>query len=100
MANAHILIDDSIKDCGTKKYFKIVVDKKIARLIKNRYHIVGGKLKLITNPDELIGETISLRSPLYCKNTKGICPICYGDSWKLLQNKNIGVKTNAPLKIK
>jgi len=91
MANAHILLDDSIKDCGTKTVFKLVVDKTIAGLIKDRYMMVNGRPKLISEPSELIGQTINLRSPLYCKSEKGICPICYGDSWKHLKNKNIGV---------
>jgi len=91
MANAHIQIDDSIKDCGTKKTFKILIDKDLAGDIKNRYYIKNTKPSLITNPEELIGQTIELRSPLYCKSIKGICPICYGTSWSELNNKNIGV---------
>ena len=93
MANSHILLDDSIEDCGTTRYFKLQVDESIAKLIKNRY-IVGstGKPKLIKDPTELIGKTVNLRSPLYCKcPDSNICPICYGDSWKELHNKNIGV---------
>lgn len=91
MANANVLLDDSIPDCGTTKYFKLTVDKNIAKIIDKRYIIVRGKPKLIEDPQSLIGETINLRSPLYCKSEKGICPICFGDSWKTMQNKNIGI---------
>ena len=40
---------------------------------------------------ELIGQVIQLRSPLYCQCETGICPVCYGDSWKILENKSVGV---------
>lgn len=91
MANSHIILDDSIKDCGTKQYFKLKVDKSIAGTIKDRYYQLNGRPKLIDNPAELIGQTINMRSPLYCKSEKGICPICYGKSWELLKTKNIGI---------
>ena len=91
MANAGIQLDDSIKDCGTQKFFKISVDKNIASIIGKRYMSVGGKPKLIEDPQSLIGQTINLRSPLYCHSEKGICPICYGKSWEVLKNKNIGI---------
>lgn len=91
MAMAHIVIDDSIKDCGTKRYFKINVTPDIAGVINNRYIVVNGRPKLVTNPKELIGQTINLRSPLYCKSEKGICPICYGDSYKKLNTDKIGI---------
>ena len=93
MANSHILLDDSKEDCGTTKYFKLQVDEKIAKIIKDRYIVTSsGKPKLIKDPSELIGKTINLRSPLYCKcPNSNICPTCYGDSWKLIKNKNIGI---------
>lgn len=91
MASAHIMLDDSIKDCGTKKYFKLTVTPDLAKLLKYRYHVVNGKPKLIENVDDIIDKTINLRSPLYCKSEKGICPICYGDNYKKINTKNIGV---------
>lgn len=91
MANAHIVIDENHKDCGTHTYFKITVTPDIAGIINHRYHMVNGRPKLIENSKELIGKTINLRSPLYCKSERGICPTCYGDSWKRLRTKNIGI---------
>ena len=67
------------------------VDKTLAGIIDKRYMTVNGKPKLIEDPKSLIGETINLRSPLYCLSEKGICPICFGKSWEKMQNKNIGV---------
>ncbi len=93
MANSHILLDDSKEDCGTTKYFKLQVDDTVAKIIKDRYMVTStGRPKLIKDPSELIGKTINLRSPLYCKCPDGnICPTCFGDSWKKMNNKNIGV---------
>lgn len=91
MANANVVLDISVKDCKTNHYHEILVTPEIAGIIKNRYQQVNGRPKLIEDPTELIGKTIKLRSPLYCKSEKGICPICYGDSWKDLDTKNIGI---------
>ena len=93
MAGSHILIDDSKEDCGTTKYFKLQVDENIAPLIKDRYIVTStGKPKLIKDPFALVGKTINMRSPLYCKCENGnICPTCFGESWKELHTKNIGI---------
>jgi hypothetical protein len=92
MANAGLKIDDSISDCKTKRYFTITVDESLANILLNRYYVdENSKLKKITNPNEILNKTIRLRSPLYCKAENGICPICYGDSWKILNSKNIGI---------
>ena len=99
MANASIKIDETKKDCGTKKYFRLTIDKSLAKVIGGRYHMEDGKLKLIDNPTELIGKTISLRSPLYCKSEKGICPTCYGDSYKDLKTKFVGVLAGGNINI-
>ena len=93
MAGSHILIDDSKEDCGSTKYFKLQVDENIAPLIKDRYMVTStGRPKLIKDPFALIGKTINMRSPLYCRCENGnICPTCFGDSWKELHTKNIGI---------
>ena len=93
MAGSHILIDDSKEDCGSTKYFKLQVDENIAPLIKDRYMVTStGRPKLIKDPFALVGKTINMRSPLYCRCENGnICPTCFGDSWKELHTKNIGI---------
>lgn len=90
MANAGLSIDKSEKDCGTKTCFEIVVTPEISNLIQYRYYSESGKLKRVEGED-IIGKTIKLRSPLYCKSEKGICPTCYGDLWKILNTENIGI---------
>jgi len=91
MANAGLAIDDTSKNCNTKKYFEINITPEINNLIQQRYYVdENSKIQKIEG-DKLIGKTIKLRSPLYCKAENGICPTCYGDFWKILNTKNIGI---------
>ena len=80
-------------DCKTKKYLELFITKTNIGTILNRYHSVNGKLVLITkdNSDKLINTKINLRSPLYCKQKNGICPICYGTTADSLDTINIGI---------
>lgn len=91
MAMAHIVIDQNNKDCGTKKYFKLTVTPDLVNGLNYRYIMVNGRPKLITDAKSILGQTVNLRSPLYCKAEKGICPICYGDSFKNVGTDKIGV---------
>ena len=88
MANAKISIDKEIKDCKTKKYMLFVITKNNHHLLNNRYLYPNQK---ISNTEELIGQTVKIRSPLFCKSENGICPICYGDGYKLMKTSNIGI---------
>lgn len=90
MGNARTIIDDSIKDCKTKRYFEINVNKNNIKLIQQRFYYESGKLYLIDG-DDVIGKNIKMRSPLYCISEKGICPICYGNLYKILNTKNVGI---------
>ena len=89
-STSHVEINK--KDCGTKKYYELKVTKDNYNRIKYRYYVGrNGKLSLIKEPEKLIGKTIKLRSPLYCKDKDGICEICYGDGFKLHETKKIGI---------
>ena len=78
-------------DCKSTKYLEIFVTKSRANTLLGRYQLVKGKLKLIESADEIIGQKIKIRSPLYCKSTTGICKTCYGELSDKLENKNIGI---------
>lgn len=91
MANAKTFIDDTKKDCLSKKYYVYVVTNKNYKIIQNRYHLVDGKINFIDDSKSLVGKTIKLRSPLYCKSQNGICPVCYGNLYKSLNTKKIGI---------
>jgi len=91
MSNANVTIDTSKSDCRTRKYFEIVVNSNNSKLLLNRNHIVKGEIKKIKETSEIEGKKIKLRSPIYCRAKKGICPVCYGDHYKQLGTKNIGI---------
>ena len=87
------VLDKETNDCGTKDVLTIKIEnKKMAKSVLWRYMVENGKTKLITHEDvdELVGKTINLRSPVYCKNPK-ICKTCYGNLHKILHSDQIGV---------
>jgi len=67
---------------------------KLARSLRYRWYLneETGNLEQITetNFKSLIGKTIKLRSPIFCKNPR-ICKKCYGGLDKYLHSKYIGV---------
>lgn len=67
--------------------------RKLARSLRYRWYMDSdGVLKQITdqNYPTLIGRTIKLRSPIFCKNPK-LCKKCYGELHKYLHSKYVGV---------
>jgi len=82
-------------DCKTTDYLKIKVkNENMAYSLLGRYYLCPEekKLKIVKLSDykDLIGKTIKLRSPIYCKN-KNICKICYGRLHKILHSSQIGI---------
>ena len=71
---------------------------KLARSLRHRWYLDNdGVLKQITENGfrQLLGKTIKLRSPIFCKNTK-ICKKCYGgyvmpNGQDILHSKYVGV---------
>jgi len=88
-ASANIKLDK--KDCNSKKYLELKINKINCKLISGRFYIEKGELVEVKDGTSLIGKTIKLRSPLYCKSKVGICEICYGQLAKKLNSKNIGI---------
>lgn len=91
MACAKVKIDSSVTDCKTTRYFSLFINEQTAPRVKNRYHNINNEIQLIQDTKSLIGSTIQLRSPLYCKATNGICSICYGKTYEQLNTKQIGI---------
>jgi DNA-directed RNA polymerase subunit beta' len=94
-ANANITIQSD--DCKTKRYLKLQVTKEISKQLFGRYFLNDGKLDIINenNISKLINKTISLRSPLYCKEQNGLCKICYGKLQEKLDTKKVGLIASA-----
>lgn len=91
MASANLKISE--KDCKSKKYLEINVNKDLASKLIRRYYLDPDtkKLKLVENEKNILDKKIKFRSPLWCKSETGICEICYGKLAEQLQNNNIGI---------
>lgn len=96
-ANSSIILKGD--DCNTKNYFKLTITKSMADRIINRFYLDEKKNELVEITEDinekLIGKTIKLRSPLYCKQTDGICKTCYGKLADILNTNKIGLLTAA-----
>ena len=86
-------------DCGSKNYVKLQVTDDNKDIIVSSYGLIDGKDTLITDAiaKKLVGKTISLRSPLFCKNPHYLCNKCIGNRFYDLGIENIGLTTNVPL---
>lgn len=86
--------DLNLDDCGSTDYLNVNVDSlKKAEMLIFRYYLDDcDNLLEITkeNYHELVGKIIKLRSPIFCKSYN-ICHKCYGNLWKLLNTKFIGI---------
>ena len=99
--------DINNEDCGTKRTLKITIPEKIEngldpiKLLKSligRYIVTQEDsdgtqhFKKITyyDYDKYIGQTIYLRSPIFCQSDK-ICKKCYGDTSNILHSKFVGI---------
>lgn len=75
-SSATILIQPG--DCKSNKGYTIHVTKNNAKYLVGRYLLQG--VKRIDNADSLVGSSVVIRSPMYCKFTDGrICATCAGD---------------------
>ncbi len=90
MGNANIKIQGD--DCRTTSYLEIYVDKKRAETLYGRYMVnQRGNLSLIKDTSKIVDKKIKLRSPMYCKQKKGICSVCYGQLSEDVETKNVGI---------
>jgi len=92
-ACVNIEVDPELDDCGTEDYLEIYVeDEKKAFLLLDKYYTYQGEEIKVTmdNYKEIVGKNLLFRSPIFCKS-KNICHKCYGDLWKKLHSRYIGV---------
>ncbi len=70
-------------DCGTTKYLSIkIINKDMLKAFSGKLRKVGIGTTVISEKDkELIGKTVQIRSPLYCKAEDGICVNCYNPTF-------------------
>jgi len=67
-----------IKDCGTTRTLQLRLTKDMISRLTGRYVIEKGQLIRFDPSMYNDGDTIQLRSPIYCKSLK-VCHTCYGD---------------------
>lgn len=90
---ANLQIDSDVEDCGTEDLLTVDVNsERKAKMLVNRYYKLNDSLEKITidNYKSIVGKTIEIRSPILCKNPK-ICQRCYGDLYKTLNSRFIGI---------
>lgn len=86
-------------DCGTKGYLDFRVTKENKKSIEFDYALINGKEIELTMDilNQLVGKTIKIRSPLFCKDKRYLCNKCLGNRSYYLGLKNIGLSGNIPL---
>lgn len=92
-----LTIDEFINDtddCGSIHPLPLFIENKdILRDMNGRwFYNDNDELELITEErEELIGETLYVRSPITCACENGICHKCYGELYKVNKDMNIGI---------
>lgn len=90
---ANLQIDTELDDCGTEDLLEVDVNTELkAKMLINRYYSDNGTLNKITreNYKDLVGKVINIRSPILCTSPT-ICHKCYGDLYKSLNSRFIGI---------
>lgn len=67
----------SLNDCGTTRVIQLKLDNESISRLTGRFIVKGSTIKEFKASDFKVGDTINLRSPIYCKSKK-ICHTCYG----------------------
>ena len=90
-----IVFDKKGSDCGTRLTVPLLVTEGNKKLLTDRYIMVNNRTTLLTsnNIDEYVGKTVSLRSPMYCRNPK-YCSKCTGELYHKLGIENVGLIAN------
>lgn len=90
---ANLQIDSDLEDCGTTDCLQVnVKNERKARMLVNRWKMENEELELITkdNYKDNVGKVIYIRSPILCKSPR-ICRKCYGELYKILNSRFIGI---------
>jgi hypothetical protein len=92
MSSANITLTN--KDCKSKKYLEIFINKDNINNLTGRYMYIGNELieTTLENLKPYIGKKIKIRSPLFCmsKNNQ-ICQVCFGTIATKLNTDKIGI---------
>lgn len=86
----------TLNDCKTKRVITLRLTKDIMGRLKGRYVVRGGNLYEFDASKYAEGDSINLRSPIYCESSK-FCHTCYGKL--LLRHKTpyVGILAGASI---
>ncbi len=91
---ANLQLDYNNEDCGTEDLLEVSVkNERKANMLVNRFYLNENKeLELITKENclSLVDKIIFIRSPIFCKSP-GICQTCYGNLYKKINTRFIGI---------
>jgi len=90
---ANLQIDTELEDCGTQDLLEVDVNSELkAKMLIGRYYSDNDVLNNITkdNYKDFVGKVINIRSPILCTSPT-ICHKCYGDLYKSLNSRFIGI---------
>jgi len=82
--------DKYLRDCGTKRALALKLDSDLLSRLKGRFILENGQPILLEDSKFKIGDTIKLRSPIYCTSKK-ICLVCYGKLLQIHKSPYIGI---------
>ncbi|MGD2071991.1 MAG: hypothetical protein PVG65_00670 [Candidatus Thorarchaeota archaeon] len=91
---ANLQISEDVEDCGTADCLEVdVKNKRKASMLVDRWKKTskdGYELITEENYENNVGKVIKIRSPILCKSPK-ICKKCYGELYKVLNSRFIGI---------
>jgi len=82
----------TLTDCGTQRAVQVKLNKDLRSRLSGRF-IINDKTKKVEFLDLdnfADGDTIKLRSPIFCKSPK-ICHTCYGNLWMQTRSPYVGL---------
>lgn len=78
-------------DCHTNQGISVFMDDTQIKRFDNRW-TTDGILINADNKNLLLGKTVMIRSPMFCKAQGGFCDKCCGELFKSLDIKQIGLQ--------
>jgi len=87
----------TLRDCGTRRTVTLRLTNEIINRLTGRYIIDHSKkIKLFNKSEFKIGDTIDLRTPIYCTSKK-ICHTCYGNLLRRHKTPYVGILAGAAI---
>jgi DNA-directed RNA polymerase subunit beta' len=86
----------TLKDCKTKRTTLLRLTSDLIKRLEGRYIVRGGKIEVFNQSRFKAGDTIYLRSPIFCESKK-ICHTCYGNLLKRHKTPYVGILAGASI---